>query len=296
MGMSWAYGPSQRDDDASLAVIRRAIDLGVTLIDTSDLYGPFTNEELVGKAIARRRDEVVVATKCGLVDAREGRLRRDGRPENIRAACDGSLRRLRVETIDLYQLHRVDDRVPLEDTWGAMGELVEKGKVLALGLSEVGVEQAELAASIHPVASVQSELSLWSRGPLGEVLPWCRSHGVGFLAFSPLGRGFLTGRYPTPEAFDEGDWRRGNPRFAEEAMVANAAIVERVSAVAEGVGATPAQVCLAWILAQGPSVVPIPGTQRLAYLEENLEAAEVALTVEARSALDDLPDAVGARY
>lgn len=296
MGMSWAYGPSQRDDQVSLAVIRRAIDLGVTLIDTSDLYGPFTNEELVGKAIARRRDEVVVATKCGLVDVLEGRPGRDGRPTNVRSACDGSLRRLGVDVIDLYQLHRVDAKVPLEDTWGAMSELVEKGKVLALGLSEVSVEQVELASSIHPVASVQSELSLWSRDPLDQVLPWCRSHGVGFLAFSPLGRGFLTGRYASPEAFDAADWRRRTPRFAEEAMTANVAIVERVVEVAQGLGATPAQVSLAWVLAQGPSVVPIPGTKRLAYLEENLEAAEVALTVPARSALDDLPDAVGARF
>src|SRR6266571_6237193 len=254
MGMSWGYSSAERDDAESAAVIRRAIDLGVTLIDTADVYGPFTNEELVGRALAGRRDEVVLATKCGLVvDATTRTMGRDGRPEHVREACDASLRRLGTEVVDLYQLHRVDERVPVEETWGAMAGLVEAGKVRAIGLSEVGVDELERAGAVHPVASVQSELSLWTRDPLEEVLPWCVAHDTAFIPFAPLGRGFLTGRI-TEASFADDDFRARNPRFAAEALRANLALVDRVRAVAGRVGATPAQVAIAWVLARGEQV------------------------------------------
>jgi len=302
MGMSWAYGADERDDAQSIAVLLRALDLGVTLIDTADVYGPFSNEELVGRALAGRREEAVLATKCGLVaepdagpDAATTAVRRDGRPEHIRAACDASLRRLRTDVIDLYQLHRVDENVPLEDSWGAMAELQAAGKVRAIGLSEVSVEQLETAHAIAPVATVQSEMSLWTRDPLAEVLPWCQSHDVAFLPFSPLGRGFLTGRVSSA-SFGASDFRARNPRFRAEAMAANAAIVDAVRVVAERHGATPGQVALAWLLAQGEQVVPIPGTKKLHYLEENAAAAGLPLSPEDLADLDALPAPVGARY
>jgi len=298
MGMSAAYSSAERDDAESVAVIRRAVDLGMTLIDTADVYGPFTNEELVGQALAGRRDEVVLATKCGLVvdDAATSTLRRDGRPEHVREACDASLRRLGTDVIDLYQLHRVDDRVPLEETWGTMATLVQAGKVRAIGLSEVGVEELERAQAIHPVASVQSELSLWTRDPLGEVLPWCAAHRAAFIPFSPLGRGFLTGRITAASSFASDDFRARNPRFAREALQANQALVDRVRTVAGRIGATPAQVALAWVLAKGEQVVPIPGTKKLAYLEENAAAAGVQLGQADLAELDELPAPVGSRY
>ena len=296
MGMSWAYGDG--DDGESIAVIRRALDLGCTLIDTADMYGPFTNEELVGRALAGRREEAVLATKCGNVvhDVEAFDIRRNGTPEHIRAACEGSLRRLGVETIDLYYLHRVDPQVPIEESVGAMAELVAAGKVRALGLSETDVDTLRRASAVHPIAALQSELSLWTRDPLADVLPWCERHGVAFVPFAPLGRGFLTGRYRTSEAFGERDFRRRNPRFQREALEQNLALADRVRVVAERVGATPAQVALAWVLAQGEQVVPIPGTKRLAYLEENAAAAEVALGVEDLAELDALPAAAGSRY
>jgi aryl-alcohol dehydrogenase-like predicted oxidoreductase len=294
MGMSWAYGAGERNDEQSVRVIRRALDLGVTLIDTADVYGPFTNEELVGRALVGRRDEAFLATKVGLVAGRDG-MRRDGRPEHVRAGIDASLRRLRTDRVDLYQLHRVDEAVPVEETWGAMAELVTEGKVRFLGLSEVGVTELERAHRIYPVTSVQSELSLWTRDPLDEVLPWCSSHDVGFLPFAPLGRGFLTGAVTSAE-FDASDFRARNPRFTAEAMAANAALVDRVKAVADRLGATPAQVALAWVLAQGDTVVPIPGTKKQHYLEENAAAAHVVLDSAARAELDALPAAVGPRY
>ncbi len=296
MGMSWAYGSATQDE--ATAVIQRALDLGVTLLDTADAYGPFTNEILVGNAIQGRRAEVVLATKCGLVveDAATYRLRRNERPEHITAACDASLQRLRVDYIDLYQLHRVDPEVPVEESVGAMAELVAAGKVRAIGLSEVDVPTLERAMAVHPIATVQSELSLWTREPLSDVLPWCKAHNVAFLPFAPLGRGFLTGRYATADAFADGDFRTRLPRFQTEAMAANQAIVATVQEVATRVGATAAQVALAWVLAQGDQVVPIPGTKRVSYLEENAAAADVPLTPEVLALLDALPTAIGTRY
>jgi aryl-alcohol dehydrogenase-like predicted oxidoreductase len=297
MGMTWAYGAAERDEAESVATIRRALDIGVTLLDTADMYGPFTNEELVGRAIEGRRDEVVLATKCGLVveDAAEYVLRRDGRPEHVRSAIEGSLRRLRTDFVDLYQLHRVDSEVPLEETWGAMSELVQDGKVGALGMSEVTAGELERAHAIHPVASVQSEGSLWTRDAFAEVVPWCAAHGAAFLPFAPLGRGFLTGAL-APQEFPPGDFRKNNPRFQRDAMDANAVLVERVRAVAGRRDATPAQVALAWLLAQGEHIVPIPGTKRRSRLEENAAAADVELTAEDLAELDTLPAPVGARY
>jgi aryl-alcohol dehydrogenase-like predicted oxidoreductase len=294
MGMSWAYGAAERDDEQSREVLRRALDLGVTLIDTADVYGPFTNEELVGSGLRGRRDEAFLATKCGLVVGASG-MERNGRPEHVRAALDASLQRLGTDRVDLWQLHRVDPEVPVEETWGAMAEQVAAGKALALGMSEVGVEELSRAHAVHPVATVQSELSLWTRDPLAEVLPWCAAHGVGFLPFSPLGRGFLTGTV-SEGSFDAGDFRARNPRFTPEAMGGNAALVDTVRAVAARVDATAAQVALAWVLAQGEHVVPIPGTKKVAYLEQNAAAAHVALTAEDLAELDALPAPVGARY
>lgn len=294
MGMSWAYTPAERDDDRSVALIHAAIDAGVTLIDTADVYGPFHNETLVGRALAGRRDEVTLATKVGLVTEGAGHpVERDGRPEHVRSAVEASLQRLGTDVIDLYQLHRVDELVPVAETWGAMAELVSAGLVRAIGMSEVDVATLEQAQAIHPVATVQSELSLWTRDPLSEVLPWCAAHGTGFIPFSPLGRGFLTGTMPTVAA---DDFRSGLPRFTEQAQAANQVIVDEVRAVAQRLGATPAQVALAWCLAQGENVVPIPGTRRLERLAENAAAAGVVLDVGTLAALDALPAPVGARY
>jgi aryl-alcohol dehydrogenase-like predicted oxidoreductase len=298
MGMSWGYNPDQRDDVRSVAVIHRALDLGVTLIDTADVYGPYTNEELVGRALAGgRRDDAVLATKVGLVveDAATFNLARDGRPEHVRAAIDASLGRLQTDHVDLYQLHRVDEDVALEDTWGALAEVVAAGKARAIGMSEVSVEQLEPAHAIHPVASVQSELSLWTRGPLDDVLPWCREHDVAFIPYAPLGRGYLTGTVTAASIADR-DFRARNPRFTGEALEANLVIVERVRAVAERLGATPAQVALAWVLAQDERVIPIPGTTRPERVEENAAAAFVVLEPEDMQALDEAPAAAGARY
>ncbi|MCU1692792.1 MAG: aldo/keto reductase family oxidoreductase [Frankiales bacterium] len=294
MGMSWAYGAEQRDDDVSLQVVRRALDLGVTLIDTADVYGPFVNEQLVGRALQGRRDEAFLATKVGLV-AGDGGITRDGSPQHVRAGIDASLQRLGVDHVDLWQLHRVDEAVPVEETWGAMAEAVQAGKVRYLGMSEVGVAELEKAHAVHPVTTVQSELSLWTRDPLAEVLPWCAAHGVGFLPFSPLGRGYLTGTV-TAGSFGDDDFRSRNPRFTSEAMAANTALVDVVKDVAERVLATPAQVALAWVLAQGPSVVPIPGTKKVHYLEENAASAHVVLSPQDLADLDALPAPVGARY
>lgn len=294
MGMSWAYGASQRDDRQSVAVLHRALDLGVTLIDTADVYGPFTNEDLVGRALHGRRDEAVLATKVGLVNV-DGSITKDGRPEHVRAGIDASLQRLQTDHVDLYQLHRVDDAVPLEQTWGALAELVGQGKVRHLGLSEVDVAQLEVAHAIHPVATVQSELSLWTRDALSEVLPWCQAHGVGFLPFSPLGRGFLTGTVTTG-TFGSEDFRARNPRFTDQAMTANAAIVAVVQEVAARHEATAAQVALAWLLTLGDHVLPIPGTKKVHYLEQNTAAADLVLTAQDLADLAALPAPVGARY
>jgi aryl-alcohol dehydrogenase-like predicted oxidoreductase len=296
MGMSWAYGAG--DDAESTAVIHRAIELGVTFLDTSDVYGPFTNEQLVGRAIAGRRDELVIATKAGLVveDRANYVLGRNGRPEHIREACEASLLRLGIDVIDLYYLHRVDPEVPVEDSYGVMAELVAEGKVRALGLSEVDVPTLERAAAIHPIAALQSELSLWTRDALADVLPWCIEHDVAFVPFAPLGRGFLTGNLPVDSTFGEGDFRRKNPRFQRETLEQNQAIVERVRAVADEIAATPAQTAIAWVLAQGENVIPIPGTKRLRYLEENVGAVDVELSAEMIAELDALPAPAGTRY
>jgi aryl-alcohol dehydrogenase-like predicted oxidoreductase len=297
MGMSWGYSASERDDDRSVAVIHRAIDLGVTLIDTADVYGPFINEELVGRALAGRRDEVVLATKAGMVAIRDGEMpRRDGRPEHLRAAVEASLGRLGTDVIDLWYLHRVDPEVPLEESWGAMAELVAAGKVRALGLSEVGVGELARAQAIHPVAALQSEVSLWTRDALGDVLAWCTEHDTALVPFAPLGRGWLTGRLAADTSFEDSDFRSRNPRFTADARSANVGIVDAVRAVAARHGAAPGQVALAWLLAQGPQVVPIPGTKRVEYLEENAGAAEVVLSAGDLAELDGLPAAAGARY
>ena len=298
MGLTWAYGePIAGDQERdAVALIHRAIDLGVTLFDTAEVYGPFTNETLVGKALAGRRNQVVIATKTGFVPQPAGQpMRRDGRPETIRTAIDGSLKRLQTDVIDLYQLHRVDPDVPVEESVGALAELVAAGKVKAIGLSEVDVPTLERAIAVHPIATLQSELSLWTRDALAEVLPWCKAHDVGFLAFSPLGRGFLTGRL-TREAIAPGDFRATLPRFQGENFDRNQQLVQRVEAVAERLGVAAGQVALAWVLAQGENVVPIPGTRRIPYLEENVAAADVRLSASDLAELDALEPAAGARY
>ncbi len=296
MPMSFGYVDAPSEDDPA-AVIGSALDLGVTMFDTADVYGPFTNEELLGRALEGRRHEATIATKAGLVVGPSGGypLRRDGRPEHIAEAVRASLRRLGTDVIDLYYLHRVDERVPLEESWEAMAGLVHEGLVRAVGLSEVGVGELDRAHSMHPVAAVQSELSLWTRDALDEVVPWCAAHGAAFVPFSPLGRGFLTGTIATA-AFDGRDFRATNPRFTEPAVKANQAIVTVVRAVAERVGATPAQVALAWTLAQGRHVMPIPGTKRLRYLQENVAAATVMLSSDDLAALDDMPASRAPRY
>jgi aryl-alcohol dehydrogenase-like predicted oxidoreductase len=297
MGLSIAYAPGSVDDATGIEVIRRAVDLGVTLFDTSDAYGPHVNEVLVGRALAPVRDRVVIATKAGCAPNRESYVPRpDGRPDVLKAACDASLARLGIDVIDLWQLHRADPAVPIEESVGAMGEMVQAGKVRAIGLSEVTVEQLDAAWAAFPFACVQSELSLWTRDVLDAILPWCGAHDVAFVPFAPLGRGFLTGTIDEGTSFTVDDVRAVNPRFTPEARAANAAIVAGVRDVAARLGVTPAQVALAWVLAQGEAVVPIPGAGSVAHVEENVEAAGNRLDAAAIAALDGLPPAVGSRY
>ena len=297
MPMNWAY-VGDASDTESIAVIHRALDLGMTLLDTSDVYGPFTNEELVGRALDGHRERAVVATKAGLVVGPSGGypLDNDARPEHIREAVEASLRRLRIDVIDLYQLHRIDPQVPLEESWGAMAELVGAGKVRALGMSEASVDELERAHAIHPVASVQSELSLWFTERLDDVVPWCADHDAAFIPFAPLGRGFLTGTLTTGTT-DPGDFRSTLPRFTQDGDRREPGD-RRTRARRRGRahGATPAQVALAWVLAQGEHVIPIPGTRRLRHLEENAGAAEVSLTAADLADLRDLPEVTGTRY
>lgn len=295
MGMSHAYGTG--DEAESIATIHRALDCGVTLLDTAEVYGPHTNEELVGRAIRGRRDGILLATKFGFVQG-AGLTKIDGSPANARRAVEGSLQRLGVDVIDLYYLHRKDPAVPIEDTVGAMKELVEAGKVRFLGLSEVGAETIRRAHSVHPISAVQSEYSLWERGIEESILPAMRELGVGLVPFSPLGRGYLTGAFQSTAEFVPGDFRRSLPRFDDEHMAANQRLVESVKAVAaRHDGATPAQVALAWVLTAAPDAVPIPGTKRRAYLDDNLGAARLQLTVEDMADLNRLAAmAVGDRY
>jgi aryl-alcohol dehydrogenase-like predicted oxidoreductase len=296
MGMSEFYGPA--DDAESIATIHRALSLGITLLDTADMYGPHTNEQLVGTAIADRRDDVVLATKFGIV-REEGSRRVDSSPEYARQACEASLRRLGVDHIDLYYMHRRNPDVPIEETVGGMAELVDEGKVRHLGLSEVNADTLRAACAVHPIAALQSEWSLWTRGIEAEIVPAARELGVGIVPYSPVGRGFLTGRYASIDDLSPEDFRRYNPRFQSDNLRANLAIVERVREVADDVGCTPVQLALAWLLHQGDDVVPIPGTKRVAYVEENAEAADAGLTADHLAALDEAMPvgvAAGERY
>ena len=279
MGMSEFYGAG--DDSQSAAVIRRALDLGCTFLDTADMYGPFTNEALVGAAIAGRRDEVQLATKFGNERRADGsRVGINGRPEYVRAACDASLQRLGVDYLDLYYQHRVDKTVPIEDTVGAMAELVAAGKVRHLGLSEASSATIRRAAAVHPITALQTEYSLWTRDPEGDVLDTARELGIGFVAYSPLGRGFLTGQINSPEDFAADDFRRHLPRFQGDNFTKNLDLVTQVRDIAADKGCAPGQLALAWVLAQGNDIVPIPGTRRTSYLEENLGALSLELTAE----------------
>ncbi|MFI6943898.1 aldo/keto reductase [Streptomyces sp. NPDC050418] len=292
MGMSFGYDPHGWDDDASLQVIHKALDLGVTLIDTADAYGPFTNEQLVGRALAGRRDQAVLSTKGGLVVDENG-LGLNGSPEHLKSAVDASLERLGVDHIDLYFLHRVDPNVPLEESWGALGEQVAAGKIRALGLSAVTVDQVKAAQAVHPVAAVQSEASLFTRDAFADVIPFTKEQGIAFMPFSPLGRGLLTGSFAKPSDLPKDDWRSTQPRFTEEAFLHNKAIVDVVRGIAERHDATPAQVALAWLIAQGEYVIPIPGTKNESRLVQNAGAAAVELTAADLTELDALPAPMG---
>jgi aryl-alcohol dehydrogenase-like predicted oxidoreductase len=298
MGMSEFYGTA--DEDESIASIHRAIELGVTFLDTADMYGPFTNERLVGKAIADRRDHVTLATKFGNERAEDGtRLGVNGKPEYVHKACDASLERLGVDHIDLYYQHRVDPDTPVEETWGAMRELVEAGKVRYLGISEAAPETIRRAHEVHPISALQTEYSLWSRDVEDEILPTVRELGIGFVAYSPLGRGFLTGQIQRFEDLPEGDFRRSSPRFQGENFHKNLELVDRVKEIANEKGVAASQLALAWLLHQGEDIVPIPGTKRRKYLEENVAAVGITLTDEELKRIDEAAPkgaASGERY
>src|SRR4051794_9287771 len=301
MGMSAFYGST--DEGESEATIQRARELGIDFLDTAQLYGPMTNEELVGRAIAGHRDEYVIATKFArrLDNATPGDMSTlgplDGSAEHVKSSIDGSLQRLGTDHVDLYYQHRVDPNVEIEETVGAMAELVEEGKILHIGLSEAAPETIRRAHAVHPITAVQTEYSLWTRDPEAEVLPTCRELGIGFVPYSPLGRGFLTGRFTSPDDLDEGDFRRRGPRFTGENLEANQRLAAKVAEIAGDKGITPAQLALAWVLAQGDDLVPIPGTKRRTYVEQNAAAVEVELTEDDLARIDaELPATAGDRY
>jgi len=298
MGMSEFYG--SHDDTASIATIHRALDLGCNFLDTADMYGPFRNEELVGRAIRGRRDEVVLATKFGNMRGEDGAfLGISGKPSYVREACDASLRRLGVDHIDLYYQHRVDRTTPIEDTVGAMAELVRAGKVRHLGLSEAAPQTIRRAHAVHPITALQTEYSLWSRDPEDEILPVVRELGIGFVAYSPIGRGFLSGRFKTIDDLEPTDYRRLSPRFQGDNFARNLDLVRRIEEIARAKGVTPAQLAIAWILSRGNDIVPIPGSRSIGHLEENIAAAEIELTSEDLARIDEVAPkgvASGERY
>jgi aryl-alcohol dehydrogenase-like predicted oxidoreductase len=301
MGMSAFYGSS--DEGEAIATIQRALELGINFVDTAQLYGPLTNEELVGRAIKGHRDEYVIATKFArrMDSATPGDMSSmgalDGSAEHVRSSIDGSLQRLDTDHVDLYYQHRVDPKVPIEETVGAMAELVQQGKVRHIGLSEAAPETIRRAHAVHPITAVQTEYSLWTRDPEAEVIPTCRELGIGFVPYSPLGRGFLSGRFKSPDELDQNDFRRTGPRFTGENLDANLKLAAKLAEIAEEKGITPAQLALAWVLAQGVDIVPIPGTKRRKYLEENARAVDVSLTDDDLRRIEaELPEPAGARY